>query len=57
MGNLRQLVSVPAFAHYGVSWALATVVVVLVAESCPALCDPGFQHAMLPCPSPSPGVC
>ena len=29
-----------------------------VTKSCPSLCDPhGLQHARLPCPSPSPGVC
>ena len=29
-----------------------------VAKSCPNLCDShGLQHARLPCPSPSPGVC
>ena len=28
------------------------------AKSCPNLCDShGLQHARLPCPSPSPGVC
>ena len=28
-----------------------------VAQSCPTLCDHGLQHAMLPCPSLSSGVC
>ena len=29
-----------------------------VAQSCQILCDPhGLQHARLPCPSPTPGVC
>ena len=30
---------------------------VLVAQLCPTLCDPVGQHARLPCPSLSPGVC
>ena len=28
-----------------------------VTKLCPALCTQGLQHASLPCPSPSPGVC
>ena len=28
-----------------------------VAKSCPTLWPHGLQHARLPCPSPSPGVC
>ena len=56
-GELKPAGFSPRLACYGISWALATVVVVSVAQSCPALCDPGLQHTRLPCPSPSPGVC
>ena len=27
-----------------------------VTQSCPTLCDPEWQHARPPCPSPTPGV-
>ena len=33
-----------------------SILLLLFTQSCPTLCDP-MQHARLPCPSPSPGVC